>query len=337
MSIWGGANTLAQALQEIHRASTTDHAALLRSRLRVYAISDQDATGAWIQARWPDIFYVSSVHGFLEFSAATWQGMNTDDNGFANMTKVSDEWVTRNIRVGPLGAVYPKVEFGLEGDTPSFLWLIPNGLSDTARPDFGGWGGRYTRIVGLDGFNGYGSASEVVTLPDGTQYDSMKATIWRWRDAIQDDFAARMQWTLNRTISEVSHPPMVSVNGSAGPSTLHFQLGANQSLILDAAETCDADHPGDLSQLELQWFAYPFQALSIRPLAPPSGTDGILEVNDAGFTNVTLGVRVEVSLTSTDQLMNAPGQKLALILQVRTTTGPNPIRRYKRITIEPVL
>lgn len=343
VSIWGGANTLAQALQQIHRVSTPDHAALLRSRLRVYAISDQDTTGTWIQALWPDIFYVSSVHGFLQFGAATWRGMNTDDNGFANTTKVRDDWVTPNIRVGALGAVYPEIEFGLEGDTPSFLWLIPNGLSDPERPDLGGWGGRYTQVVGLDGFNMYGSVSEAVSLSDGLQYASMQATIWRWRDAMQDDFAARMQWTLNRSISEVSHPPMVVVNGFAGPRPLEFQLGANQSLILDAGETCDADHPGDLSQLEFEWFGYPLpagfnpqEALSIRPLAPPLGMEGILAVNEAGFANVTLGTKVEVSLT-TDNGPLVDGQEWTLILQVRTTTGPYPIRRYKRVTIKTVL
>lgn len=320
-----------------------EHAALLRSRLRVYAISDQDTTGTWIQARWPDIFYVSSVHGFTQFGAATWPGMNSNDNGFANTTKVTDDWVTPNIRVGALGAVYPLIEFGLEGDTPSFLWLLPNGLSDPERPDLGGWGGRYTRVVDLNGFNAYGSVSEVLSLSDGGQYGSMQATIWRWRDAMQDDFAARMQWTLNRTIGEVSHPPMVNVNGSAGPGSLQFQLGANQSIILDAAKTCDADHPGDISELEFEWFGYPLpagfnpqQALSIRPLAPPSGTDGILAVNEAGFANATLGTKVEVSLTTN----NGPlldGQEWTLILQVRTRNGPYPIRRYKRIIIKTAL
>ena len=269
--------------------------------------------------------------------------MKTDDNGFANTTKVTDDWVTPNIRVGALGAVYPKIEFGLEGDTPSFLWLIPNGLSDPAKPDSGGWGGRYSRVVALDGFNMYGSLSESVSLPDGGQYDSIPASIWRWRDAMQDDFAARMQWTLNRSISEVSHPPMVNVNGSTGPSSLEFQLGANQSLILDAGKTCDADHPGDLSQLEFEWFGYPLPVgfnpqppLSIRPLAPPSGTDGILPVNEAGFANVTLGTSVEVSFTSNSSPW-VYGQDWTLILQVRTTAGPYPIRRYKRIIIKTVL
>ena len=31
----------------------------------------------------------------------------------------------------------------MEGDTPSWLNLIPNGLSYPEHPDWGGWGGRY--------------------------------------------------------------------------------------------------------------------------------------------------------------------------------------------------
>ena len=33
--------------------------------------------------------------------------------------------------------------FIMEGDTPSFLGLIDNGLNAYRRPDWGGWGGRY--------------------------------------------------------------------------------------------------------------------------------------------------------------------------------------------------
>jgi hypothetical protein len=33
--------------------------------------------------------------------------------------------------------------FIMEGDTPSFLGLIPNGLNAQDKPDWGGWGGRY--------------------------------------------------------------------------------------------------------------------------------------------------------------------------------------------------
>ncbi|KAJ0338888.1 hypothetical protein COL922a_005083 [Colletotrichum nupharicola] len=338
VSLWGGANTLAQTLQHIHAEKSASDAALLRSRLRVYAISDQDGTGTWIQSQWPDIFYISSMHGFLEFGDATWTGVNTNANGLANTTKITDEWITPNIRVGLLGAAYPLIEFNMEGDTPSFLWLIQNGLSATEQPELGGWGGRYSQVVDVDGINWYGNSLDALTLSDGTSYSSIQATIWRWRDAMQDDFAARMQWTLNQSVSAVAHPPLVSVNGSAGPEILRFDLKANQSIILDGESTCDADHPEDLNQLDFEWFEYPAaqvyppqpSGLFIQPLASPSGTNGVLSLNEAGFANVTLGSKVEVSV---EDSAFTDGKEWQVVLQVRTKKGPHPIRRYKRIII----
>jgi hypothetical protein len=52
--------------------------------------------------------------------------------------------VAANIRSkGPLGALYPHPCCILEGDTPTFLGLIDNGLASAMSPAFGGWGGRY--------------------------------------------------------------------------------------------------------------------------------------------------------------------------------------------------
>jgi hypothetical protein len=63
----------------------------------------------------------------------------------SNKEVVSNEWLANNIQQGhgPLGAAYPDVAYGMEGDTPSFLSLISNGLNDPEHPDYGGWGGRY--------------------------------------------------------------------------------------------------------------------------------------------------------------------------------------------------
>ena len=55
-----------------------------------------------------------------------------------------DEWVNANIRSkGPLGKLYPYPCCIHEGDTPSFLGLIDNGLASAMSPAYGGWGGRY--------------------------------------------------------------------------------------------------------------------------------------------------------------------------------------------------
>jgi len=45
VSVWGGANTLAQALYRISHDRTPEHAARLVSKLRVYTIPDQDDSG----------------------------------------------------------------------------------------------------------------------------------------------------------------------------------------------------------------------------------------------------------------------------------------------------
>ncbi|KAK1516636.1 hypothetical protein CPAR01_16252 [Colletotrichum paranaense] len=339
VSLWGGAGTLAQALKQIETDQSSEDAARLRSRLRVYAISDQDGTGSWIQARWPDIFYITSINGFNEFEGATWVGINTDDNGFANTTKIKNAWADENIRVGPLGSIYPQILYGMEGDSPSFLWLISNGLSVPDMPNLGSWGGRYTRVSEVDDFNWYGNAPDSVSLPSGSQYRSSQATIWRWRDAMQDDFAARMQWTLNNSVSAVAHPPQLSINGSIGTEVVRFDLSLNGSIILDAASTCDADHPGETSQLDFEWFGYPppqgfgvQPSLTILPLTPPLGTDGIYSLNEAGFANVTLGPKVSIS-PPTEAGSAMDGEEWHVVLQVRTKKGPYAIRRYKRVII----
>ena len=69
--VWGGSNVLAQVLYKIRDRSD---AAQLRSKLRVYTISDQYDTGAWIRQQWPDIFYICSVHGWNQYSSAAWGG-----------------------------------------------------------------------------------------------------------------------------------------------------------------------------------------------------------------------------------------------------------------------
>ena len=114
----------------------------LYKKLRVYAISDQDDSGPWIRRNFPSIFYVVSP-GY-NYTYATWLGMSFPYPG-ANTEVVSNAWLASNIQQGhgPLGAAYPDVAYGMEGDSPSFLGLIDNGLDDPEHPEYGGWGGRY--------------------------------------------------------------------------------------------------------------------------------------------------------------------------------------------------
>mgnify|MGYP006178826495 CR=1 FL=1 len=62
ISVWGGANTLAQALYKIKETKSSDEAARLTAKIRVYTISDQDDSGIWIRNNFPDywkLFFMS--------------------------------------------------------------------------------------------------------------------------------------------------------------------------------------------------------------------------------------------------------------------------------------
>jgi len=132
--VWGGVNTLAQALYKIKKTETEIEAKRLIEKLRVYTISDQDDSGIWIRNNFPDLFYIVSPGD--DYGGSTWGAINSTIDGINNET-ISNKWLAANIQQGhgALGAVYPDVAYGMEGDTPSYLNLIPNGLSDAEHPN----------------------------------------------------------------------------------------------------------------------------------------------------------------------------------------------------------
>jgi hypothetical protein len=273
--IWGGANTLAQALLDLRSAHGTEKMHRLVSHLRVYSISDQDDAGPWIRREFADLPYIvypSRPNG-ENYYQATWTGISGDiyyRNGEgADTTVVTNEWLDQHIRSkGPLGRLYPRYLFIMEGDTPSFLGLLDNGLNAYRRPDWGGWGGRYVYLQpfgephpiwtqGGDEFS-RATSQDTVTGADGRLHVSDQASIWRWRQAFQNDFAARMDWTIE-DFAHANHNPRVVVNGKNGTSPLELQATAGQTITLDASGTSDPDPHQTLSY---RWFLYPEAGLT---------------------------------------------------------------------------
>lgn len=283
---WGGANVLAQALWRIKSSEPARETARLVAKLRVYTISDQDDSGSWMRKSFPELFYITSTG---PYDGSTWLGIAEAETPFPDGL-TSDKWLADNIQQdhGALGGLYPDVAYSMEGDSPSFLGLIRNGLNDMEHPSWGGWGGRYESYIpeykeGVEGpFNVpytqetrpiWSDAEDTLIeyisgigdKPAGENkvYTGNQGTIWRWRKEFQNDFAARMDWC-TKSPEEANHAPTVKVKMTTAPYARaedtpensvieNFTVKGGQPFFLDAAGSSDPD--GD--NLSYFWFNYP--------------------------------------------------------------------------------
>ena len=253
--IWGGASVLAQALWHVNATRPAAEMDRFVKKLRAYSISDQDNTGPWIRRNWPQLFYIASVHHFNRYAVAAWGGMSGEMYYHfpcsADNEVVSPEWVRANIQnTGALGSKYPDAEFILEGDSPSLLYMIPNGLSDPEHPEWGSWGGRYGPVVYGEGH--FADSVDTLVDSDGRTIMGSHVTIWRWRKAFQRDFAARMQWTATAEYDKANHAPVAVVNGNSGRHVIGMVVEAGQNVLLDASTSCDPDG----RELAFKWWQY---------------------------------------------------------------------------------
>jgi hypothetical protein len=296
---WGGGNTLAQAIWRVREDRTPEQLKAFLHRIRFYTITDQDRG---YQRGTP---YDISSHQWMrrEFSKdllfiwdeCAWTYQN--DTGKRNW----DQYETHIQDHGNLGSMYPKYKYGVEGDTPSFLYVMPNGLNDPENPGHGGWGGLSVWSIGPD------NETYAYTNHEGIEAHSIcRKYEEHFYPAIFNNFAARMDWAKD---GAGNRNPVVVINGDSSMASITVTPMQGASVALDASASYDPD--GD--KLTFSWW--------VLSEAGTYARDIILSGSNSN--------RVTVEVPS-----NSAGKSFHVICEV-TDDGAHNLTGYRRIVFEP--
>jgi len=138
----------------------------------------------------------------------------------------------------------------MEGDTPSFLGLIANGLGWTESPAYGGWGGRYEWRTPESESHPIWTTPEVKDELKGMR--SPGYSITRWREGYQLDFAGRMKWSVTPKYEDANHNPVAVLNGDRTKGVVRIAAKRGDKVALSAEGSSDPD--GD--SIACEWSVY---------------------------------------------------------------------------------
>ena len=143
VAAWGGANTLAQAIWRVKQTRTDDEVRNFVRKFRVFTITDQDMDYAHRMDR------ARSSHMWLRQEFKDDLQFIWDEGAWQEQCELGKQhWAQHQQHIqtkGALGKEYPNYKWGVEGDTPSFLYVMPNGLNDPEDPTQAGWAGYHER------------------------------------------------------------------------------------------------------------------------------------------------------------------------------------------------
>lgn len=242
VAAWGGVNTLAQAIWRVKQTRTSEQLKRFVNKFRIFTITDQDmqysmrmnraySSHQWLRQEFRDDLQFIWDEG-------TWQ--EQCELGKRHWQQHADHIQGK----GALGKEYPTYKWGVEGDTPSILYLMPNGLNDPEDPRQCGWAGYHER----------GLCPDSLTTAWTSWQEPVRSTSIGYKTRFYpdelNDFMARMQWAAE---GRGNHNPIVVVERSKGRQPVHIKAKAGKAIRLDASRTYDPD--GDL--LYYHWWQQP--------------------------------------------------------------------------------
>lgn len=278
IATWGGANTLAYALYTLKQTAPEKLAEKVPN-LWVYCIWYQDNGGKWIEENIPGINIYDAYRWDNVWDYQSLTGPSPDEVK-AFMTK---EWLNEHVKKdhGALGAYTPQ-SYVSEGDTPSFLPHIANGLDQHVDYTWGGWGGRPVRKN-----NSRAMSDKGLTSDDGNEYKSF----WRWIPTVQNDFQARMDWAVADSYEKANHNPVAQVSGA-----LDREVAGGETVMLDASASTDPDG----NTLSFKWWQY----------------------YDADTASAKLTIANDTTPTASFTVPSEPGKNLHIILEATDNGSP---------------
>ena len=295
---WGGANTFAQAVWQVQQERPEADVKDFLKKFRVYTITDQDVPWADRHSNYPFSSHYQMRRDLAEDLMFIW-----DESAWLSQNEIGSsnwrEYVEHVQDHGNLGSIYPNYKWGVEGDTPSYLHVLPNGLNDPSVPEMTGWGGYFQWGQGMD------KATDCYTNHDGDVKAASQKYEAYFYPAIFNNFAARMDWA---AYGEGNRNPVVTVGDCGGLDIVHVSAAAGQAVALDASSSYDPDGDG----IVFRWWT--------MPEAGTYGSEVAVNDDDSSVAEVVIPA-------------DASGKTIHIICEVHDDGTP-VLTSYRRIVVE---